>query len=68
MNHTVIAQKTKTQFANFLGKVFTHFSKPTRRFIGEMLYGIQALGDSKLRSRYSLNTSKNLQMEFAMSL
>ncbi len=34
MNHTIIAQKTKAQFANFLGKVFAHFSKPTRRFIG----------------------------------
>ncbi len=50
MNHTIIAQKTKAQFANFLGKVFAHFSKPTRRFIGEMLYGIQAAGDTKLSS------------------
>ena len=38
------------QLANFMGKVFTHFSKPTRRFIEECIYGIQASGDTKLSS------------------
>ena len=33
-----------------MGKVFTHFSKPTRRFIEECIYGIQASGDAKLSS------------------
>ena len=31
-----------------IGKVFTYFSKPTRRFIEECIYGIQASGDTKL--------------------
>ena len=48
MNDTKIASKAKAQLANFMGKVFTHFSKPTRRFIEEWIYGIQASGDAKL--------------------
>ena len=50
MNGTKIASKAKAQPANFMGKVFTHFSKPTRRFIEECIYGIQASGDTKLSS------------------
>jgi len=50
MNDTKIASKAKAQLANFMGKVFTHFSKPTRRFIEECIYGIQASGDTKLSS------------------
>ena len=50
MNGTKIALKAKVQLANFMGKVFTHFSKPTRRFIEECIYGIQASGDTKLSS------------------
>ena len=45
VNGTKIALKAKVQLANFMGKVFTHFSKPTRRFIEECIYGIQASGD-----------------------
>ena len=30
VNGTKIASKAKVQLANFMGKVFTHFSKPTR--------------------------------------
>ena len=45
MNGTKIALKAKVQLANFMGKVFTHFSKPTRKFIEEFIYGIQASGD-----------------------
>ena len=50
MNGTKIALKAKVQLANFMGKVFTHFSKPTRRFFKECIYGIQASGDTKLSS------------------
>ena len=50
MNDTKIASKAKAQLANFMGKVFTHFSKPSRKFIEECIYGIQASGDTKLSS------------------
>ena len=50
MNDTKIASKAKAQLANFMGKVFTHFSKPSRRFVEECIYGIQASGDTKLSS------------------
>ena len=50
VNGTKIASKAKAQPANFMGKVFTHFSKPTRRFIEECIYGIQASGDTRLSS------------------
>ena len=32
MNDTKIASKAKAQLASFMGKVFTHFSKPAKRF------------------------------------
>ena len=38
MNDTKIASKAKAQLANFMGKVFTHFSKPERRFVEECNY------------------------------
>ena len=50
MNDTRIASKAKAQLANFMGKVFTHFSKPARKFVEECIYGIQASGDTKLSS------------------
>ena len=50
MNDTTIASKAKAQLAGFMGKVFTHFSKPSRRFVEECIYGIQASGDTKLSS------------------
>ena len=50
MNDTRIASKAKDQLANFMGKVFTHFSKPAKRFVEECIYGIQASGDTKLSS------------------
>lgn len=50
MNDTKIASKAKAQLANFMGKVFTHFSRPDMRFIEECIYGIQASGDTKLSS------------------
>ena len=42
MNDTKIASKTKAQLAHFMGKVFTHFSKPSKKFVEECIYGIQA--------------------------
>ena len=50
MNDTTIASKAKAQLAGFMGKVFTHFSKPARRFVEECIYGIQVSGDTKLSS------------------
>ena len=50
MNDTRIASKAKDQLANFMGKVFTHFPKPAKRFVEECIYGIQASGDTKLSS------------------
>ena len=50
MNDTRIASKAKAQLAHFMGKVFTHFSKPSRKFVEECIYGIQASGDTKLSS------------------
>ena len=32
----------------FLGKVFTHFSRPRQKFLADMLYGIQASGDTRI--------------------
>lgn len=50
MNDTKIASKAKAQLASFMGKVFTHFPKPSRKFVEECIYGIQASGDTKLSS------------------
>ena len=50
MNDTRLASKAKAQLAHFMGKVLTHFPKPSRRFIEECIYGIQASGDTKLSS------------------
>ena len=50
MNDAKIASKTKTQLANFMGKVFTHFSKPSKKFAEECIYGIQASEGTKLSS------------------
>ena len=50
MNDTKIASKAKARLAHFMGKVFTHFSKPAKKFIEECIYGIQASGDTKLSS------------------
>ena len=50
MNDTIIAAKAKEQHDKFMGKVFTHFSKPKARFVRETTYGIQASGDTKLSS------------------
>ena len=38
MNDTKIASKAKAQLAHFMGKVFTHFPKPSRKFVEECIY------------------------------
>lgn len=50
MNGTTIAFRAKEQLGKFLGKVFTHFSRPKQKFMADMLYGIQASGDTQLSS------------------
>ena len=50
VNDATIASKAKAQLAGFMGKAFTHFPKPARRFVEECIYGIQASGDTKLSS------------------
>ena len=50
MNDTIISAKAKEQHEIFLGKVFTHFSKPKAKFVREITYGIQASGDTMLAS------------------
>ena len=46
MNDTRTASKAKAQLASFMGKVFTHFPKPSRKFVEECM----ASGDTKLSS------------------
>ena len=48
MNHSMTAFKTREQLHLFLGELSPHFSKPTAKFVGEMLYGIQKAQDVKL--------------------
>ena len=48
MNDSTIAFRAKEQLGKFLGKVFTHFSRPRQKFLADMLYGIQASGDTQL--------------------
>lgn len=50
MNDSTVAFRAKEQLGKFLGKVFTHFSRPKKKFLADMLYGIQASGDTMLSS------------------
>ena len=45
-----IIGKIKTQITRFSKRVSVGFPKPTRRFVREMIYGIQASQDTKLSS------------------
>ena len=51
MNDSTIAFRAKEQLGKFLGKVFTHFSKPRKKFLADMLYGIQASEDALAETR-----------------
>ena len=48
MDSSTTAFKVRAQLAEFLGIFSTRFSKPIQRFIGQMLFGIQAAQDVKL--------------------
>ncbi len=48
MNYAITASKTQEQLHRFLGMFSPHFSIPELRFLGQMLYGIQAARDVKL--------------------
>ena len=47
-NPAKTAQQIKSQITRFSGKVSQELDKPKRRFINEMIYGIQASKDVKL--------------------
>jgi len=47
-NESKIIGKIKTRITSFSKRVSAGFPKPTRRFIREMIYGIQAGKDVKL--------------------
>ena len=48
MKHTQTAFKTREQLEKFSGIFSPHFPKPTGKFIGDMLHGLQAAKDVKL--------------------
>lgn len=48
VNRSVTAFRAREQLKRFLGELTPQFSKPLGRFVGDMLYGIQASQDVKL--------------------
>ncbi len=48
MNRSATALKAREQLELFLGELSPQFSKPLGKFVGDMLYGIQASQDVKL--------------------
>jgi len=48
MNHSATAFKAREQLKSFLGELSPQFSKPLGKFVGDMVYGIQASQDVKL--------------------
>lgn len=48
MNNSQTAFKAREQLERFMGIFSPRFSKPQRRFLGQMLYGLQAAKDIKL--------------------
>lgn len=48
MNNSQTAFKAREQLERFLGIFSPHFSRPELRFLGQMLYGLQAAKDIKL--------------------
>jgi len=48
VNHSATAFKAREQLKNFLGELSPQFSKPLGKFVGDMVYGIQASQDVKL--------------------
>jgi hypothetical protein len=48
MNNSATAFKAREQLKGFLGELSPQFTKPQGKFVGEMVYGIQASQDVKL--------------------
>jgi len=48
MNRTLTALKIREQLDGFLGILYPHFSKPTCKFLKQMVFGLQASKDIKL--------------------
>lgn len=48
MHYSGLALKLRAQIHDFSGKLSSRFSRPQRRFVEQMIYGIQASGDVKL--------------------
>ena len=47
-DYSTVSRKTEEQLRKFLGGFSPHLSKPRLKFLGDMLYGVQAAGDVKL--------------------
>jgi hypothetical protein len=60
-NDSKIAGKIKTQITRFSHKISSGFQKPTKEFMVQMLYGIQASKGVKL-SNISRNLMENLAL------
>jgi hypothetical protein len=61
MNDSKLAGKLKVQIKRFSNRLTEELTKPQRRFITEMLFGIQASKDVKIS-----NISRSLNEAFAM--
>ena len=48
MNRTQTALKIREQFDGFMGILYPHFSKPTCKFLKQIVFGLQASKDVKL--------------------
>ncbi len=48
MDYSGLGVKLRQKMHEFSGKLSSKSSKPQRRFVGQMLYGIEASGDVKL--------------------
>ena len=72
MNNSIIAWKTRAQLDDFMVKMFHGFSKPQSRFIRDMVYGIQATGDTILtdiaRCVDSENRRRNVENRLSRDL
>ena len=72
MNNSIIAWKTRAQLDDFMVKMFHGFSKPQSRFIRDMVYGIQATGDTILtdiaRCVDSENRHRNVENRLSRNL
>jgi hypothetical protein len=60
-NDSTVAGKIKTQITRFSHRISRGLSKPTRRFVAQMIYGIQASKDVKLS-----NISRSLNEGIAL--